>query len=89
VVLKWDDNSSNEVGFYLYQHRSGQTYGTPQFIPANATQVTVTGLSAGQTYLFKIVAAASGNNQATRTNRLTAESNELSVVFSGSGGGSP
>jgi Fibronectin type III domain len=52
VRLTWQDNSSNENGFWIY---TDDNY-TPPNPPANATSTEVTGLQADTRYCFKVEA---------------------------------
>ena len=58
VLLTWTDNSSNETGFVV-EYREARTeawtaFGTETL--ADATSVTVTGLAAGRSYDFRVIA---------------------------------
>ena len=58
VLVTWTDNSSNETGFVV-EYREARTeawtaFGTETL--ADATSVTVTGLTAGRSYDFRVIA---------------------------------
>jgi hypothetical protein len=66
ISLTWTDNANNETGFHLWrrQKNGGVWSGwTTQTLAANKTAQTVTGLTAGKKYQFKLRATnASGNS---------------------------
>jgi hypothetical protein len=64
IDLTWDDNSSDETSFSIYQWKEG----TPDWefagsVGANATSVRVQGLSCDTRYYFRIRAYRSGDGQ--------------------------
>jgi hypothetical protein len=71
IRLNWTDNSNNETEFRVEQ-KSGANFVDIGFAAANATQINVSGFTAGQSATFRIRARnASGNsgysNEATGT----------------------
>jgi hypothetical protein len=56
VTLGWADNSSNELGFKIYRAANGGSYTQVATTTLNAVSYNDTGVSAGQTYFYKISA---------------------------------
>ena len=53
--ITWDDVSENELGYQVwYSTKSGSGFKKYSNYKANATQATVTGLTSGKTYYFKV-----------------------------------
>ncbi|MBN8597781.1 MAG: fibronectin type III domain-containing protein [Planctomycetes bacterium] len=55
IAFAWNDNSDDEIQFKI-ERLSGSVWVLQENVPPNATRATVTGLSLGQTYTFRIVA---------------------------------
>jgi hypothetical protein len=66
LSISWLDNSNNESGFWLQQSTSATNFsGAVSTYPAqNATAATITGLTTGTTYYYKIVAYNADGNSA-------------------------
>ena len=64
VTLSWDDPSDSTIFHYFYQVRTGSSWGNLQLFGTDSTTThTVTGLTNGTEYGFRISAAnASGNS---------------------------
>ncbi|WP_333155762.1 fibronectin type III domain-containing protein, partial [Microcoleus sp. SVA1_A1] len=75
VNLSWSDNSNNETGFHLQRRAGSGNYDWFLDLPANTTSYVNTGLSAGVTYTYKILA---GNAVG-----VSAFSNEASATTQG------
>lgn len=57
ITVNWADNSSNEVGFYVYiSSDGGSTYTLATTVAANVTTATIGNLNALTQYYFKVVA---------------------------------
>jgi hypothetical protein len=57
IDLSWTDNANNESAFHLWhRQKNGATWGawTKQVLAENATSQSVTGLTAGKKYQFKL-----------------------------------
>lgn len=65
INLSWTDNSDNETGFKI-ERKTGTNGSWSQIATtaANATSHTNTGLTAGQTYLYRVRATNSAGNSA-------------------------
>jgi len=70
IRLNWNDNSNNETEFRIEQ-KVGANFTDIGSALANATQVNVTNLSAGQTVTFR-VRARNGTANSTYSNEATA-----------------
>ena len=55
ITLKWKDNSSNEIGFYVYRW-NGTSWAYLTGVGQNATSYTNSGLSSGTTYYYSLCA---------------------------------
>lgn len=60
IRVSWLDNSTNEQFFNLYRSTDGVSYPFGITLPAGSTTYLNTGLSAGQTYWYRINAANTG-----------------------------
>lgn len=56
VNLTWQDNTSNETGFYIERRREGEVFKSVNTLPANVTTFTDTGLMPGTAYYYKVAA---------------------------------
>jgi len=74
IRLSWDDNSSNEDGFYVYRDTTGE-YSKIARLVANSTSFddTSVNFSSGITYWYKVTAY--------NENGESASSNEVSVLI--------
>ena len=75
ISLSWSDNSANEQGFIVERSTNDGGFAPLASLGANATAYSSTGLAAGTTYTFRVLAFnASGNspysNTATATTQL-------------------
>jgi len=52
--LNWTDNATNEVGYVVYKSTDGVNYSQAALLPANAVTASITGLSAGVSYSWKV-----------------------------------
>jgi hypothetical protein len=90
VNLRWTDNSTNELGFYLYEALNGSTFTLIEVLGAGITVAGIKSLSQDTNYSYRVQAFATGsssgfsNTLAIRTlpNIPTAPSN-LSLVVGG------
>ncbi|MEO8378936.1 MAG: NF038122 family metalloprotease [Acidobacteriota bacterium] len=78
IRLNWTDNSNNETEFRVEQKNGGGTFADIGAAAANATQINVTGFTAGATGTFRI-RARNGSGD-------SGYSNEASATTSGGGG---
>ncbi len=77
IQLNWQDNSSDEDGFKMFQSLDGISYTEIKSVSANVTTLEVAGLSLGETYYYKI--------QGTKDGALSGFTNSFKVslfVFS-------
>ncbi len=58
--LLWTDNSTNELGFYLYRSTNGVNYTLVDTKPQNFNASTQTNLSPGTNYIWRVYAYAEG-----------------------------
>ncbi|HEY5774681.1 MAG TPA: fibronectin type III domain-containing protein, partial [Xanthomonadales bacterium] len=71
IDLSWADNANNEDSYRVERGTDGVSFATLTSLPANSTAYSNTGLSASQTYFYRVVAvntagmAASGIASAT------------------------
>lgn len=75
ATFSWTDNSNNETDFLLYQDGNSPV----RRVSAGVTQVTITGLTTGQTYRFDVRAYHSTTTTGSGP-RVSAPSNEVVVV---------
>jgi hypothetical protein len=54
VMLTWNANSGEQTGFYIEQSSDGVNFTQIQTIPDGVNQTTVSGLSQGKTYYFRV-----------------------------------
>jgi titin len=64
VDLAWTDNSTNELGFYLYQSLNGSSFTLIEGLVAGATETSVKGLSQDSNYWYRVQAFATGSTSA-------------------------
>ncbi len=64
VLLAWDDNSSNEAQFRV-EVKSGNKFKLAGTTKANISEITVSGLKPGKSYLFRVSAKGKGKNGGT------------------------
>ena len=64
INLSWTDNSTNELGFYVYQSLNGTTFALIKGLGAGATNVDVKGLVQDNNYWYKVQAYATGSTSA-------------------------
>ncbi len=60
MTLNWQDNSSTESGFAIMRSTDGVNYTPWATAPANATSMTVGGLTPSTTYQWRVYAASEG-----------------------------
>ncbi len=69
VTLTWTDNSTQEDGFIVSRRAGEGSFVTAATPAAGATSLTITGLSAGERYTFKVLAfkgaSADGSRRST------------------------
>lgn len=66
IYISWTDNSTNETGFAIERSlSSGSGYAVIETAPTDATNYTDTGLSAGETYYYRMYATNSTDISAT------------------------
>lgn len=88
VTLSWQDNSTNEQGWYLLR-RTGTTgsFTTIAAIPAGTTTYANTGLSAGTIYQYAVVAYnVAGTSSAAQTQVLTTPAAPASLTATAGNG---
>lgn len=84
ILVTWNDNSSNEVGFHLERSDAGGPFAQIAAPAANATQYTDTGLTEGVEYTYRVRAHnAVGNSAYSNTDSAIA----VSTAGGGGGGG--
>ncbi|MCC5806144.1 MAG: right-handed parallel beta-helix repeat-containing protein [Opitutales bacterium] len=58
VYLQWSDNSTNEDTYVVeYSDDGGATFSTAATLPAGSTSATVSGLTGGTGYVFRVLAS--------------------------------
>jgi titin len=62
VNLRWTDNSTNELGFYLYEALNGSTFTLIEVLGAGITVAGVVGLSQDTNYSYRVQAFATGSS---------------------------
>ncbi len=78
INLTWTDNSSNETGFKIERKTGAGSYVEIKQVAANITSFNDTGLAAGTTYTYRVLAYNSGGD--------SPYSNEASATTQGGGG---
>jgi hypothetical protein len=73
ATLGWDPNTEAELASYrVYQSTTPGVYGTAvATVPAGASSYTVTGLTMGSTYYFRITAVDSTGNESLPSNEVS------------------
>lgn len=61
MTLNWTDWASNENGYVIYNSTDGVNYTFASQSAANATSLTVSGLTSSTTYFWRIYAVTEGN----------------------------
>jgi len=56
IDLNWTDNATDEVGYSIYKSTDGATFTLASTLPAGTTTATVSGLSAGISYSWRVYA---------------------------------
>ena len=64
INLAWTDNSTNELGFYLYQSLNGSSFTLIEGFAAGVTIASVKGLTQDNNYWYKVQAYATGSTSA-------------------------
>ena len=64
IALTWTDASTNETGFRVEQSSDGVSFTQIAVTPANATSLTVTGLTATTKYYYRVRAFNAGGTSA-------------------------
>jgi hypothetical protein len=80
IDLAWTDNSSDETAFAIFQSTDNVSYSEVTTAAANATSKTITGLTPGTLYYFK-VKARNGNGDSAAT--TAASANAASSLLTG------
>jgi hypothetical protein len=62
--LRWTDNSTNELGFFVEQSLNGSTYALLEAVGVGITFAGVVGLTQDQNYWFRVQAYATGSTSA-------------------------
>jgi fibronectin type III domain protein len=72
ATLTWTANSETDLASYrVYQSTTQGVYGAPvATVPAGTASYTVTGLTLGSTYYFRITAVDSQNNESLPSNEV-------------------
>jgi len=85
IILNWTDNATNEVGIVLYRSVNGGSYIFDRQLPANTTNVTITGLNPSTDYSYQVYAVTEGKLSAlapTGTVNLTTLPATVNAVYS-------
>lgn len=56
IILNWQDNSSDELGFKIYKSTDGVTFTLLATVGAGIITYTATGIVSGQQYWFRVLA---------------------------------
>src|SRR5207249_8095526 len=80
INLTWQDNASNESGFRVEQSLDGTTFTPAGTASADSTSFSVTGLSAGTTYYFRVL-AFNGAGDSTWSNTAQATTQAVSQTL--------
>ena len=64
ISLSWTDNSTNELGFYVYQSLNGTTFALIEGLGAGVTNADVKGLVQDNNYWYRVQAYATGSTSA-------------------------
>ena len=73
AILRWVDASGNETGFLVERKTGvGGTYQQIASLGANATTCTDTGLTTGESYIYRVRATFSGVGDSAWSNEATA-----------------
>jgi titin len=64
IDLAWVDNSTNELGFYLYESLNGSTFSIIEVLGIGATTASVKGLTQDRNYWYRVQAFATGSTSA-------------------------
>lgn len=70
IRLDWTDNFDNETRFRVQRAPAGSSSWTSTDVPANTTSVTLTGLTAGTVYDFRVSAWTNGNATTSPTSNV-------------------
>ncbi len=79
ISLTWQDNSTDETGFYLYV-QNGNDWNRIATLGANATTHTITGLQCGQSYTYR-VSAYSNTGESAPSNTVTATTADCTLFL--------
>ncbi len=60
MTINWTDNSTNEVGYVVYNSTDNVNFNFVSQVTADSTSATVTNLSSGTTYYWKVYAVTDG-----------------------------
>jgi fibronectin type 3 domain-containing protein len=73
ATLTWDPNTETDLASYrVYRSTTPGVYGTAiATVPAGASGYTVTGLTVGTTYYFRITAVDSESNESLPSNEVS------------------
>lgn len=82
MELFWSDNASNELGYVILNSTDGVNYTFVNQLAANSTSASVTSLTAGTTYQWKVHAVTEGDlgSAATGTQATLASGTVISVA---------
>ena len=64
INLAWVDNSTNELGFYLYESLNGSSFSIIEVLGIGATTASVKGLTQDKNYWYRVQAFATGSTSA-------------------------
>jgi len=79
ITLTWQDNSTDETGFYLYV-QNGNDWNRIATLGANATTHTITNLQCGQSYTYR-VSAYSNAGESAPSNTVTATTADCTLFL--------
>ncbi len=79
ITLTWQDNSTDETGFYLYV-QNGNDWNRIAALEANATTHTITDLQCGQSYTYR-VSAYSNAGESAPSNVVTATTADCTLFL--------
>ena len=86
MTLNWNDNSSNEVKFAIYNSTDGSSYSYVNTVAANTSTYAASGLSCGTTYYWKVYAVSEGGFSNVVSGNQSTVNNFSNYSFSASSG---
>ena len=80
ISLKWKDNSSTELGFFIERKEGGGDWAQYEYVGANTTSYKDTNVQIGKTYSYKLSAIGPGDTSLGYTNEVTITMTSTSAV---------